>query len=228
MALLDAISGASLADQAKDRIRSAILKGKLKPGEKVAIEQVSRELGISRTPVREALKALETDGLVNLIPHRGAIVAPLAWEEILHRYSIRAMLEGYAAELACDRGDERLIENLERNCDRLSEVAESTKGKTRVRQLVKLNAKFHALIWKGAQCAILVRMIEVLRHPPSNFAEFFWSVDEYRQMSLEHHQQIAAAFRARDSKLARSLMEKHLTSSGEHIANTAGEEGSTP
>lgn len=216
------LHGASLADQAKDRIRAAILEGKLRPGEKITIERIAAEFGISRTPVREALKALETDNMVRLLPRRGAIVEPLAWREIKHRYAIRAMLEGYAAELACEKGDEKLLTALERNCERLAKALINTRANSpaKLRALVELNHEFHHLFWSASESATLLRIIESLRLPGS-FSEFFWSVQEYREVVAVHHSEITAAFRAGDPKLARKLTEKHLIVSGEMIAAAA-------
>jgi GntR family transcriptional regulator, vanillate catabolism transcriptional regulator len=216
------LHGASLADQAKDRIRAAILEGKLKPGEKITIERIAAEFGISRTPVREALKALETDNMVRLLPRRGAIVEPFAWREIQHRYAIRAMLEGYAAELACEKSDEKLLTALDRNCERLSKALANISSNTpaKLRALVELNHEFHHLFWSASESPTLLRIIESLRLPGS-FSEYFWSVREYREVVSVHHLQITAAFRGRDSKLARKLTEQHLIAAGEMIAAAA-------
>lgn len=221
MARFQQLESASLADRARDNIRTAILEGKLKPGEKITIERIADELGISRTPVREALKALETDSMVRLIPHRGAVVEPFAWQEIQHRYVIRSMLEGYAAELACRAADETLIVALDRNCERLAKAIGMMGRKPRVRPLVDLNHEFHTLIRSGSKSPTLVRLIDSLRQP-SSFSEFFWAIPEYRDLSLDHHRQITAAFRDRNAKQARKLTEHHILASGEMIAKAAG------
>jgi GntR family transcriptional regulator of vanillate catabolism len=217
------LESSSLADRARDKIRAAILEGKLKPGEKITIERIAEELGISRTPVREALKALETDSMVRLIPHRGAVVEPFAWQEIRHRYAIRAMLEGYAAELACEADDKTLIVALDRNRQRLNKALASleSKGKGKVHQLVELNQEFHSLVRNASGSPTLIRLIDSLRQP-SSFSEFFWSVAEYREMSIRHHEEITSAFRDGDAKHARLLTEQHLLAAGEMIAVAAG------
>lgn len=221
MARFQRLSSASLADQARDNIRTAILEGKLKPGEKITIERVADELGISRTPVREALKALETDSMVRLIPHRGAVVEPFAWQEIQHRFAIRAMLEGYAAELACESADETLIAALERNCERLAKaIAAVTDKRPKIRSLTDLNHEFHQLICNAAKSPTLDRLIGTLRQP-SSFSEAFWAIASYRETSLRHHQDIAGAFRRRDVKLARSLTENHILAAGDMIMKAA-------
>ena len=218
------LRGASLADQAKDRIRAAILEGRLRPGEKITIEQIAAQFGISRTPIREALKALETDNMVRLLPRRGAMVEPLAWREVQHRYAIRSMLEGYASELACARRDPKLISALERNCDRLAKALGNltSTAQTKLRTLMELNHEFHHLIWNASESATLVRIIESLRLPGS-FSEKFWSVHEYRDVVADQHLAIAEAFRNGDSKLARTLTEQHLIASGKMIAAAAAQ-----
>ena len=107
----------SLPDQAREMIRSAILEGVLKPDERFTIEDIAARLGISRTPVREALKALEVDGMVRLLPHRGAVVESYAYAEIQNRFAITAMLESYAAELAVLAEPHTLADKLQANCD---------------------------------------------------------------------------------------------------------------
>ena len=98
---LGSISNQSLADQARDLIRRAIFEGEIQPEERITIERIAADFGISRTPVREALKALETDGIVRIHPHRGAVVQRFEAKELYDRYTVRALLEGFAAELAC-------------------------------------------------------------------------------------------------------------------------------
>ncbi len=211
-----------MADRAKDRIRAAILEGKLRTGEKSTIDQLAAEFGISRTPVREALKALELDHMVRLVPRQGAIVEPLAWREIEHRYVIRAMLEGYAAELACENADEKTLEALEQNCARLAKLLADSRSDTpaRLRTILELNHEFHHLLWTAADSPTLMRIIESLRLPGS-FSENFFTIHEYREVVMIHHREISAALRARDRKLARKLTERHLLAAGKMIATAA-------
>src|SRR5438128_11057097 len=89
-----------------DHVRSAILGGRYAPGARVPQDELAQQLGVSRMPVREALRVLEMEGLVELRPHRGAIVVDLRPEEIGEIFEIRAMLEGRAAALAAPRLDE--------------------------------------------------------------------------------------------------------------------------
>ncbi|MCB1464444.1 MAG: GntR family transcriptional regulator [Nitratireductor sp.] len=211
------IKGVSLADQAREVIRSAVLNGSIKPGEKITIEDVAMQLGISRTPVREALKALEGDGMVRLLPHRGAIVEPFALDEVRIRYVVAGMLEGYAAELACKRQGSELAEKLEANCRELARLCKKKKvTAAQVRELVATNRAFHDLIREGSGSQTLVRLLDTLRQP-SSYSQNYWSNPESRQISLEIHQAITEAFRAEDPILARKLVEKHLSEARERL-----------
>jgi DNA-binding GntR family transcriptional regulator len=204
---LDEVREVSLADKARESIRTAILDGSLRPSERLTIEQLASELGVSRTPVREALKALEGDGLVRLLPHRGVVVEPVAREELFHRYEIRAMLEGYAAELACRADAAGVAALLEANCDELAALAEHAGD--HATRLAELNQGFHAIIREASGSRTLIRLLASLRNPLS-FTLSYWSDAARRQASLAIHREIAAAFRAKRPKLARRLTERHL------------------
>lgn len=212
------VRGVSLADQAREAIRAAILDGRIKPEERVTIEHIAAELGISRTPVREALKALEVDGLVRLLPHRGAVVERFARDELDHRYCIRAMLEGYAAELACRADPLGIADLLDANCNRLAALVASADvaDPQQVQPLGELNVQFHAIIREASRSPTLIRLLETLRNPLA-FTLYYWSAPERQHASIEAHRQIAAAFRTRKPALARRLVERHLLDARDHL-----------
>ena len=208
---LGKITTQSLADQARDLIRQAIFEGKIKPDERLTIERIAAEFGISRTPVREALKALETDGIVRLQPHRGAIVQRFDKDELLDRYSVRALLEGYAGELACKADGDAIARDLEGNCDRLEKALASVQKQNldAVRVLVELNSQFHDRILHASGSTTALRMLDTLRMPFA-YRLYIWRVPERQQISLNFHRSIAAAFRAKRPKQVRRLLETHL------------------
>lgn len=215
----DLLRDVSLAERARELIRSAILEGRIKPNERITIERIAGELGISRTPVREALKALEVDGLVKLLPHRGAVVESMAREELLHRYEVRAMLEGYAAELACRNNSGRLADELETNCKELVELARDPDldNPETVRELGALNAEFHSIIRLASQSPTVIRLLEALRNPLA-FTHYYWSSRDRGSASITAHLAIAAAFRSNDPASARRLMERHLLDARDQLA----------
>lgn len=227
------LKGASLADLARDKLRASIIEGKLRPGERINIERVSEMFGISRTPVREAIKALEMDGMVRIEAHRGAIVEPMAWREIDHRYVIRSMLEGYGAELACEHDEGPLLLALEKNCARVrKEIGGAGRfSQKKIHLIAELNNEFHRMIWMASGSPTLVRFLESLQLPRS-FSDSFWTEVDYREQVCAHHEEIVAAFRAKDAGRARQLMEKHMLASADMIADAAqvdaGRSGESP
>jgi len=204
------LTDTSLADRAKVLIRDAIFEGKIRPEERLTIERIADELGISRTPVREALKALESDGVVRLLPRRGAIVATFTAEEVYERYTVRAMIEGYAGALACERQSKSLAAELKRDCRTLSRLIEQAVPEiAAVRPLIEANTIFHDRILKASASATAIRTLEMLRMPVA-YRVFFWQATEHRLRSLRWHQQIADAFARRDPVEVRQLIEGHL------------------
>lgn len=208
---LGSISTHSLVDQARDLLREAIFEGKIKPEERLTIERIAAEFGISRTPVREALKALETDGIVRLQPHRSAIVQRFEENELYDRYSVRALLEGYAGELACKADGEAIARDLDANCSQLEKAMAKTPidDLDAIRVLVELNSRFHDRILNASGSATVLRMLETLRMPVA-YRLYNWRVPERRKISLDFHRGIAEAFHAKRPKQVRRLMEEHL------------------
>ena len=211
----------SLADKARDRLRAAIFEGELKPGDKINIERAAENFGISRTPIREALKALETEGLVQIQANRGAVVEPQVWQEIHHRYHMRSLLEGYAAELSCARNDRELIATLQENCA-LSQKASQARSVTadRARSIADLNRSFHRTIWLGSGSMTLVRFLEALDLPQS-FNDAFYKEAGARKTVYEHHESILAAFVAGDASAAGERMRQHVQASVGLLASHA-------
>lgn len=224
-----ALKDVSLADQVHELIRGAILEGALKPDERFTIEEMAARLGISRTPVREALKALQGDGMVHLLPHRGAMVAHYAHDEIHNRYVIAAMLEGYAAELAARNEPEALAAKLDANCAALEQSCNSVDGGSPddVRKLTELNREFHNLIREASGSPTLLRLLASLRQPTS-YTLHYWSDADCREVSMAIHRKIAAAFRNRDVAAARALVEQHLLDADKRIMRHFVEVGETP
>lgn len=220
---LGTVQDSSLADLAKEAIRTAIMDGTFKPDERISIEQMAGELGVSRTPVREALKALEVDGIVRLLPHRGAVVAPFASGELGQRYVIRAMLEGYAAELACARAAGEIAAVLEANCAETAELM--ARPGDHAAPLSALNAAFHATIRNGSASPTLIRLLEMLQNPRA-FTLWYWAAPDRRAASLAIHTGIAAAFRAAKPAQARRLVQRHLLQArNQLVAMTPGPGG---
>ncbi len=138
---------------ASEVIRRAIIDGRLAPGRRLKEEELARELGISRTPVREALLMLESEGLVELIPKRGASVRAYAVDDLDDMYQLRALLEGYAARRAATRISPEDVARLEESCARFDRL----RAEDDLLELVKENLFFHNVILEAAGSERLTR-----------------------------------------------------------------------
>lgn len=221
---LASIRNQSLADQARDLIRQAIFEGKILPAERLTIERIAADLGISRTPVREALKALETDGIVRIHPHRGAIVQRFETDELHDRYSVRALLEGHAGALACKADALGIAADLESNCEQLGRAIAKARSDDldSLRVLTELNSRFHDRILGASESTTTLRLLETLRMPLA-YRLYIWRVPERQKMSLEYHRLIAQAFRARRPKDVKRLMEEHLLEARDFLVAQGGQ-----
>ena len=114
---------------ATELIRQAIVDGRLEPGRRLKEEELARELGISRTPVREALLMLQAEGLVDAAPNRGATVRSHAAEDLDDLYQLRALLEGYATRRAATRLSDEAIDGLRESCERFDGLARRAGGR---------------------------------------------------------------------------------------------------
>lgn len=211
MSKVEQLNEVSLAEQAREAIQRAILDGSIAPGERISIERIAAELGVSRTPVREALKALEGDGLIDLEPNRGAMVREVARDDLSHRYAIRGMIEGYAAELACEADAPTVAKELAANCKRARKIIDGKRATEpkNVRELVALNQQFHGTIREHSKSPTIESLLGRLRNPAS-FSTFFWSGPARQRDSLEHHEAILEAFERGDPAEARRRVEQHL------------------
>lgn len=214
---LGRITDTSLAERAKVLIREAIFEGRILPEERLTIERIADELGISRTPVREALKALESDGVVRLFPRRGAMVTAYTRDEIYDRYSISAGIEGFAGALACERQGPGLADLLRRDCDELAGlIAKTPLGTASVGPLIEANRVFHDRIMQASGSATSLRVLESLRMPLA-YRVFHWQAQKNRDWSLQAHRQIAEAFAQRDPGEVRRLMEVHQLEARDYL-----------
>jgi GntR family transcriptional regulator of vanillate catabolism len=211
MRKFERIKGQSLSGEAEDAIRAAIFEGRVRPEERLTIETIAEELGISRTPVREALRALEADGLIDILPRRGAVVRRFDKAELDDRYSVRAIIEGYAGELAHANKGPELAEFLAENCRLLDAAIARTDPQDlgQVRELVQINRDFHGAILEASGSQSASRALSTLSMP-IGFILYYWRSPERQRAALEFHREIVKAFGGDDGKEVRRLLEAHL------------------
>jgi DNA-binding GntR family transcriptional regulator len=210
------VQNASVA--ATELIREAILDGRLEPGSRLKEEELARELGISRTPVREALLMLQAEGLVETAPNRGAVVRTHDAEDLVDLYQLRALLEGYAAHRAATRIGPEDIQLLRESCDRFDAIAEGD-----VRELVKENLLFHSAIHAAAGSARLSRMMRRVIELPLVYKSYVWYSPDQRRISAHYHRQITHALSVGDAERAELVMREHIFEARDLLVAMAGE-----
>jgi DNA-binding GntR family transcriptional regulator len=190
---------------AVELIRSAILEGRLPPGHRLKEGELASELGISRTPIREALFVLQAEGLVEATPNRGAAVRSYELDELREMYDLRAVLEGHAARRAATRLEPADVDELRASCDRFAAVSEQGD----VAGIVAENLFFHRTIHEAADSPRLVDMVRQTIALPLVYRTFVWYSPEQTRLSLSHHRQLVAAFEQRDAARADDVMREH-------------------
>ena len=205
-----------LAKLVVDSIRNRILTGKYAPGERLVEAHLSAELGVSRMPVREALRVLAADGFVIIEPRRGASVALYTPEQIREFVEVRATLEGLNAKLAAKRHDPEEIRKLEAILAAGSRIAE----KADWAQLHEANNNFHEALAEVAANSTLRDMVRSLRE---RTAVIFAPHSRKRaKQNWEEHAAIVRAVVAGDGELASLLAARHVYNASEAIAQQAG------
>ncbi len=189
-----------------DAIRGAIMNGTLQPRERLMEIQMAEELGVSRTPIREALRKLELEGFIVMVPRKGAYVSDLSFKDIADVFEIRAALEGLAAGLAAERITEEELEWMERLLvEKQEAITQDDIGK-----LVEVDTKFHELMYQASRNVRLGSIISNLREQIQRFRLTSLSYPGRNKLSLEEHKKIVEAIQARDYQLARQLATEHI------------------
>lgn len=197
----------NLPDMAHDHLRQRIFAGTVKAGQPLRQEDVARQLGISRVPVREALKRLEAEGLVEFRPRRGYIVATLDPEEITEIFEIRTILEKQAGGLAAaSRREEDIaaIETLLRAMD-----GALTTSPESIERFARLNREFHARLAACSGRAKLCRLMDMLRDQVEGYVRIDAASPGRLEEAQDEHWAIFAAFRAGDKRATARLCAAH-------------------
>lgn len=203
----------TLRTRVTDSVRNAILQGVLVPGGQVNQAQIAAKLGISRGPLREALRQLEEEGLVQSYPHKGTFVTEITPTYIEEVYSIRRVLETFAVRRMIEYNDPQVLEQLQNIVTAMLRAAETGDG----RRLNELDFEFHNAILLGAQHSLLmqlwksievgVRRVVVLRH----------GIYDNLYEIVGNHPDLLAAIQARDAHLASQLLDTHIREAGEKL-----------
>ena len=194
----------SLSKVVREQIRDLILGGKLAPGERLVEDKLSAELGVSRVPVREALRSLAAEGLVRLLPRRGATVAEITPEIVAELVEVRALLEGLNARLAAQRHDPEIVAQLRNTLERGNEAATSGTRE----ELARLNAEFHDRLGEASRNSVLSDVMRGLRERTS--LAFAINGRARAREDWQEHAGVLAAVIAGDAELAALLANRHV------------------
>ena len=190
---------------ATELIREAIIDGRLLPGQRLKEEELARELGISRTPVREALLVLQAEGLVDAEPNRGAAVRAHDAADLDDLYQLRALLEGYAARRAASRITLEQVAGLWSSCDRFDAINDRN-----VKELVKENLLFHNTVLDAAGSSRTAGMVRKVIELPLVYNSYRWYSADQMRISAHYHHQIVRALADAEADRAELIMKEHL------------------
>ncbi|BBF43798.1 transcriptional regulator, GntR family [Lachnospiraceae bacterium KM106-2] len=196
----------SLRGRVFHKIRENILSGKYSKGEELRENTLDKELGVSRTPVREALRQLELEGLVNIIPNKGATVTGLSSKDIRDIYIIRSYLEGLCAKLACENITSEEMEQLEE----IQYLSEFHAKKKHYEQLVELDNRFHRIIYDASHSKILDHLLSDFHHYVERIRMVSLSSDERVAHCNEEHNAILEALKEQNADHAEQLAHQHI------------------
>ncbi|NKQ51337.1 GntR family transcriptional regulator [Amycolatopsis sp. K13G38] len=205
----------SLVDEIAANIRARIMSGEFAIGTPLRQSALAAEFGVSRTPIREALRQLQSGGLIEVLPNRGAVIrVPAPWE-VRQAYEVRAELEGMAARRAAERITRAQLRTLGENNDVLRAALEGGSDQTQA-----ANDSFHTIICTAADNEWLTAMVSRINESfPRNVSSLALAGSErHRRENVAQHDEIIEALAAGDTARAREAMHAHIISSGEHLA----------
>ena len=191
-----------------ETLRDAIINQVLEPGERLMEIQMADEMGVSRTPVREAIRKLELEGLVIMVPRKGAYVAGISVKDIHEVFEVRTSLEGLAASLAAQIITPEELDEMERN---LFLEAGELAGNN-LRSIVEIDTSFHDLLYKAAKNQKLFQMVNNLQEQLQRFRSASLARPGRSKTALDEHRKILEALALGDAKLAQKLAMEHIES----------------
>lgn len=194
-------------ERAYEYLKSAILSDRIHPGERLAEEHLAKEMGVSRTPVREALHKLESEGLIKALETRGFIVSKDSREEIEELFDMRAILEGYGLRVISEKVSENLLEQL----NGFIEKAEDALRRKQIREVFKWNTQFHDTLHRMlAEKKRLHRLLVNVRKYVLRYRENTLQYPDGGRRALDGHRKIVMALRLKDPDLCERVMREHI------------------
>lgn len=194
-------------------LRHAILRGDLTPGERLMEVKLADMMGVSRTPVREALRRLESEGLVQMIPRRGAVVAHIDEKRMTDVLVVRKALEELAIQIACDNMTRTDIERLKE----VTEALELAIDRNNIDKIADLDVKFHDIIFNATDNLRLIQILNNLRDQMFRYRLEYIKVKSEHESVLREHKAIIKALEEHDTITASDVIKTHIDKQGEIV-----------
>ena len=202
-----------LRDVVFQTLRGAILKGDLKPGERLMELQLASKLGVSRTPIREAIRMLEQEGLAVTIPRKGAEVAKMTEKDMEDVLQIRLSLEALAVRLSCENITPAALQELK---VAMEDFEEKTKSSQFV-EMAKADVKFHEILYKASNNPKLQQLLSNLREQMYRYRVEYLKDETIYPRLLKEHKDIAESLRRKDKSRASETMREHVKNQAEAV-----------
>ena len=205
-----------LRDVVFNTLRQAILRGELQPGERLLEIHLANKLGVSRTPIREAIRKLELEGLVLMIPRKGAVVAEITEKSLRDVLEVRRALEELAVKLACDKIQDEEIEELKA----AAKEFEKALGTGDVTVYAEADVKFHDIIYRTTDNQRLIQLLYNLREQMYRYRVEYLKREEVHETLLTEPQHIIEMIEKRDEKRAVDAVCAHIDNQVITVADT--------
>ena len=195
-----------LREMVYEELKMQILKGSIIPGTRMMEVELAEEMGVSRTPIREAIRKLEKEGLVTIEPRRGAYASMISTEDMVEILEVRQDLEGLAAYFAADRMTEEQMEELHKESDSYNDAVK----RGNMEDMIKHDTRFHHIIVESCHNKILVQMIEQLQELVLRFRYIYYDNFRRAENMPEEHEAILKAIAGGNAEKARAAADIHI------------------
>jgi DNA-binding GntR family transcriptional regulator len=210
-----------LREKIADKIRADIIKGAHVDGERLVEPKLAKSLGISRTPIREALRQLETEGFIEIVPRKGAVVKALTIKDIDDLYAVKASLEGLAARQATQNLHEKDIEKLRKINEKFRDIAYENPNV--MDEYLKYNVDFHNIFIAGSENKKIVEILDGLSKNFQRLKTVLVSNRERAKHAVAEHKEIIDAFASGNPDLAEQKVRWHIQNAWEYLKHNIKE-----
>ena len=195
-----------LRDVVFNTLRQAILRGELKPGERLMEIQLANKLGVSRTPIREAIRKLELEGLVLMIPRKGAEVAEITEKNMRDVLEVRKALEELAVQLACEKITDEEIEEMKKAAEEFKMILKSKD----ITEIAEADVRFHDIIYMATDNQKLILLLNNLREQMYRYRVEYLKREDAHETLLAEHERIIETIEKRDKEEAMKAVSRHI------------------